>query len=425
MASFLWHFNQTELDAGVVPDDLLTFSKKISGGLFIISFIGTAIVCLGYGFIRWIAPSYDRASLRLLVYGAISHMFLGAASMCRNKPFLPVKTCGFCMFLFIFCNVFSAACFTCMAINLHLVYVHSARNIKHLGWYYVIGSFSIAFILAILPLFPKNTHYGHNNHMGICWYNASTHRGSLLWAITTIYLWVAIFILYCCISICIILIKMRREEVAINANLAVDSNQNNRNYCFSHLFFRPRHRLGTMPEEQPSMPSSLLQSQLSTRNDRKLESSYVLKTVSRVIWYPIVLIITRIWSVINVCIMAATSKVNPFFSLMSYIALPIQDPAFIAAIRQFIYRIRPSKKEQKAPALELSLSRHTGDLSNGTGTHSWTSRQRSAWSPFSMSIQIPTKIHPSQHQSSSSSSEQNLIHESEIDLSSCHRSSSA
>ncbi|KAI9020758.1 hypothetical protein CLU79DRAFT_888218 [Phycomyces nitens] len=317
--------------------------------------------------------------------------------MCRNTKNLPVHACGFCMFLFIFFNVFSAACFTCMAINLHLVYVHSTRHIKHLELYYLIGSFTISFILAIIPLFPKNTHYGYNLSMGVCWYNAPTQKGSLIWALTTIYLWVAIFIVYCCISISLVLVKIRKEEVTINASLALD---NKRNY-FSHLFFRPHQRLGTICEVQPAAPASLLQSQLSTKNDRKLESSYVLKTVSKVIWYPIILIITRIWGVANICIMATTTKVNPFFYIMSYIALPIQDPAFTAATRRVISSFRHKDEEEKAPIMETTLSRNTENLTNRTASLSRISRQRLSFAHLPTSIQLSAKVHPSQRHSPS------------------------
>ncbi|KAG0169682.1 hypothetical protein DFQ28_008036 [Apophysomyces sp. BC1034] len=95
--------------------------------------------------------------------------------------------------------------------------------------------------------------------------------------------------------------------------------------------------------------------------------SYVLNTVRRVIWYPITLVLTRVWGVVSFGYSYQTSKINAFYYLMTYVAPPpkagnvsgiglllilLTDPALHNAIQEYI------DGPQTKPLTEAHRDRH-------------------------------------------------------------------
>ncbi|KAI7868905.1 hypothetical protein BDF14DRAFT_1880618 [Spinellus fusiger] len=342
MDAFQRRFNQTALDSGLVPDDLVKVSHDISSYLYYISFVCSLAVIGGYFVIAKYSPQHNRTSLRLLVYDSVAHIILGITALCRNTIVGSHVDCIFIMIPFIFFNTLTILLTTCMAINLHVVYVHSAPNVKRLEHYYLFTSCVVSLLTAVAPLFTEGTNYGFNRGLNSCWFVADTVQKSILWSVLDTFVLMNLCIIYCIVAIILVLIKIRREEKKVNAHVEYTEQVSGERKPFNHLFFRPRQHIGTVA--QATRSQCLLGTHFKPRPHERLEVSYVVKTVSRIIWYPIVLIATRVWVLFNTGYIMHTGKVNALFVFMTYISLPTQ--AFHIAVHKWWIK-RRNKRDLK------------------------------------------------------------------------------
>ena len=244
------------------------------------------------------------------------------------------------MFFYIFANLFSTMTITCIAVNLQVVFVHGVKRKMYLERVYLSCSFLVAFILAVVPLFPSVDAYKNNPRMHSCWFRQSAGGTTGIWGVMGLYFWLILSTAYCFIALILVLGKMWREEFIINRHLRVQmtSRHSNNGKWFYRLpwslFFRPPATnpvVGVLSPRQQQDEESAIENHIMNNNTndnseqesqyqcwfssnvrrsfdtrkalatrkqhavqtirmirtRQLQVSYVAKVASRVIWFPI------------------------------------------------------------------------------------------------------------------------------------------
>lgn len=291
MDVFQQRFNQTEMNEGQTPVALANLAFSVNRDLYYASVGTCSLMLLGYGFIRWFRPKLDRLSLRLLIYAAVTHLMLAGPGVARTLPQVRGRLCEFVMFWYIFADISSTGLIMCISMNIQLVFVHELRRFKHLEFWYLLGSFLFAFIIALVPILRGHQIYSFNEAMLCCWYKNTPSEVASLWALLTVYLWICISILYSVTALFLVLIKMYHKESILNRHLANDSIPIWKRLAW--IFLRPivvterRPRDTTAADgDVENIPDASLSLHKSMRTSLR-RPSYILKTVSRVIWYPI------------------------------------------------------------------------------------------------------------------------------------------
>ncbi|KAI9257290.1 hypothetical protein BDA99DRAFT_135595 [Phascolomyces articulosus] len=305
----------------------------------------------------------------------LSGIFRINSEKARNRD-----ACNTIMFFYVFSNIFSTICITAIAVNLQIVFVHEKKS-KHLEKWYLLASFIAAFIIAVIPLFPNVEAYNYNMNLHECWYWQPDSKTTTLWTIMGLYVWILVSTAYCLVALVLVLGKMWREEFIINEQLRLQMTSRHNNtyyrknkwfYSFPwSLFFRPpqadpitdvlgqeeasvidsnnnmneqqqqqqpqqqqkrkRFRLPSIKYLRPQYILKLVSARVKHTlqtikiiRKQQLQVSYVAKVASRVIWFPIILILSRIWSVIVYIMAYRDGKINPFMLFMTYLSIPMQ-----------------------------------------------------------------------------------------------------
>ncbi|ORZ00552.1 hypothetical protein BCR43DRAFT_502280 [Syncephalastrum racemosum] len=327
MDSFQHRYNETAMELGLTPPELANLAFNVNRIMYYVSIGLCVMVGMGYLFIRRIGPQYDRLSLRLLVYASVTHIVMGVAGILRTIPTTRGPRCRFIMFLYIFTDLFSTFLIVCMSANLQIFFVHEVRNFKYPERTYVITSFLLAFIISISPEFAHPPAYDFNESLLCCWYLGNSNDLVSLWTLMTLYFWICLSITYSVVALILVLIKMHRTECLVNKHLvgfrgAVGASLMRR---LGWLCFRPteHHNVQDPVEEDPDV-AARRRAILNMAEANSSHVSYLFKSVARVVWYPIVLIISRVWGMIQFSDLYHRGQVRAFYTLMSNISVPLQ-----------------------------------------------------------------------------------------------------
>lgn len=334
MDSFNSKFNQTELNNGYAPTELIALNFKYFSTLYYISFGLDAIVILGYLFIRKVNPPQNRLSLRyvkmqrhrcphssrssirnhqrLLIYSILAHYGLGIAAIGRSLVHSEANTssCTAAMVFYVFCDMLGTFLITAIAFNLQLVFVHNFRRNVNLELWYLVASFVFAVILAIIPAIPRTDGYAYNNQLQLCWYTASRKHVQSAWPLVALYLWITVCTVYCAVALVLVLWTTYRQQTAIKHNLKTfrqRSGKYGRSFAFSRLLSLHHHH-----HQQPNRATTSGETTVGNRDISPDEAashwsrqhveapsihvpnyqtnahiSYVARVAARVIWFPI------------------------------------------------------------------------------------------------------------------------------------------
>ncbi|CAJ0755767.1 17255_t:CDS:2 [Entrophospora sp. SA101] len=140
--------------------------------------------------------------------------------------------------------------------NLQIVFIHEYRGRRKLEMFYFIGSLSLASILSLIP-FSENM-YGWNEPEGLCFFRDSGTKTSIIWQWASFYAWELLCILYCTITLICVAVKLYKvSSQSVNTNISGQT--------------------------------------VSSRYEKNVlrNKAIISLVVKRVIWYPVVPIITQ------------------------------------------------------------------------------------------------------------------------------------
>ncbi|ORX93049.1 hypothetical protein K493DRAFT_302940 [Basidiobolus meristosporus CBS 931.73] len=157
----------------------------------------------------------NRVSIRLTLAMLISDALFTTAS--RWAAYQSVPWVGtFCVWLYLF--AFNSFCFLNIAIvlNLYLIFVRGTRNAVNLERIYFISVFCVAFTLATLPAAFGVIGLDFEAHT--CWFINQTSKSSRIWQLMTYVLPSLACVLFCTLTLVLILIHLFRQKLYFKRN---------------------------------------------------------------------------------------------------------------------------------------------------------------------------------------------------------------
>ncbi|KAF0497055.1 hypothetical protein F8M41_020807 [Gigaspora margarita] len=199
-----------------ITKDQFTSISNLCVPLNIISLVSSVTSCMTFGFIRIYYPKLaDRVSFRLSFVilfcniGYSSHLLITLA-----WNLTPGFWCKYMAWSLVFFPLSSAFFIVCIALNLHIIFVNEYRSLYSFEQYYFIIAFSFALLLSLLPI--TDNMYDFDDSLNNCWYRDSGQKYNIIWQWVTFFGWIDASILYCTIVVIMVIRKLKTATKIID-----------------------------------------------------------------------------------------------------------------------------------------------------------------------------------------------------------------
>ncbi|CAJ0856786.1 2418_t:CDS:2 [Entrophospora sp. SA101] len=251
----------------------------------VVSLVAVTFGILVFFYIRYKYPRLvDRVTFRLALATMISDFGICIALLINSAFGSPIgSTCTGVIWAYVFFSLTSIFLPTCIAINLQIVFINEYRGRRKLEMFYFIVSTVLALILSLLPF--ADHMYAWNYPEGGCFFRDSGTKLSITWQWASFYVWEIICILYCTIILICVAVKLYRV-----ANQTITTHTGN-----------------------------LSGQTLTSRYEKNVlrNKAIISLVVKKVIWYPIVPIITQAPNFLVETDIYVNQKINYVFLIMS------------------------------------------------------------------------------------------------------------
>ncbi|CAJ0907171.1 9967_t:CDS:2 [Entrophospora sp. SA101] len=249
----------------------------------IASLIATAFGISVFFSIRYKYPRLvNRVTFRLALATMISDFGISVFQLIGATLASPTgPSCIIAIWGTVFFSLTSIFFPTCIALNLQIVFIHGYRGRLKLEMFYFIISIALASILSLAP-FADNM-YGWDVPEAVCWYRDSGTKLSIVWQWASFYTWEIICILYCIITLICIGVKL--------------------------------HKVSSQSISTNNIDGQTMTSQYDKNVLRN--KAIISLVVGKVVWYPVVPIITQGPSFLFETDIYVNQKVNFVFSILA------------------------------------------------------------------------------------------------------------
>ncbi|CAJ0881487.1 4795_t:CDS:2 [Entrophospora sp. SA101] len=160
----------------------------------------------------------NRVTFRLALATIISDFGVGVSQLIGSTLASPIgPSCTIAIWGTVFFSLMSIFFPACIALNLQIMFIHEYRGRRKLEMFYYIGSITLASILSLIP-FSDNM-YGWDAPEGACFFRDSGTKLSITWQWASFYTWEIICILYCIITLICVAVKLYKNQ-SVNANIS-------------------------------------------------------------------------------------------------------------------------------------------------------------------------------------------------------------
>ncbi|KAI9229924.1 MAG: hypothetical protein DHS80DRAFT_21835 [Piptocephalis tieghemiana] len=282
-----------------LPKVIPPISPKEAHAVFLITTSLTSLSVLAalfviglYFFLRSHRPlGVNRVSLRLSVVAALADVLFGSCIILTNVPKdgnSPM--CTFSVFGYIFFSLLSLFLISCIALNLVILLVYGRGNAHHLESRFYLGSILLASLIAGSGLLSGV--YGWQASENTCWFRGDITLETLMWRGVTFYLWISLVILLCFGCVTVLVLHLRRQELAF-------------------------HRLQSQMDPQ-------CVSRIRSIRSGELDRLNAMHLIRRILFYPLIPIITQTLSVFVELDMYYRRTINRPLFFASTVAIPLQ-----------------------------------------------------------------------------------------------------
>ncbi|CAJ0841643.1 11158_t:CDS:2 [Entrophospora sp. SA101] len=224
----------------------------------------------------------NRVTFRLALATMISDFGISVAQLIGATLASPTgPSCIIAIWGTVFFSLMSIFLPTCIAINLQIMFIHGYRGRLKLEMFYFIISIALASILSLAP-FADNM-YGWDVPEATCWYRDSGTKLSITWQWASFYTWEIICILYCIITLICIGVKL--------------------------------HKVSSQSISTNNIDGQTMTSQYDKNVLRN--KTIISLVVGKVVWYPVVPIITQGPNFLFETDIYVNQKVNFVFSILA------------------------------------------------------------------------------------------------------------
>nr|CAG8591789.1 4262_t:CDS:2 [Entrophospora candida] len=244
------------------------------------SLIATTFGISVFFYIRYAYPRLvDRVTFRLALGTIVSDFGIAGAQLIGSMFASPTgPACTIAIWGTVFFSLVSIFLPTCIALNLQIVFIHGYRGRLKLEMFYFVGSLALASILSLIP-FADNM-YGWDEPEAMCWFRDSGTKLSITWQWASFYIWEILCILYCLITLICVAVKLYKNQ-SVNANISGQT--------------------------------------ATSKHDKNVlrNKAIISLVVKKVIWYPVVPIITQLPNFLVETDIYVNQRINYVFLILS------------------------------------------------------------------------------------------------------------
>ncbi|KAJ1926294.1 hypothetical protein IWQ60_003914 [Tieghemiomyces parasiticus] len=316
--------------------NILGTTARVTNSLSITVCISMVIIFLFiYRFDRVLA---NRVIFRLTFYMCIIDSGYAGAQIVQNNFTAPSPVCTASAWALVFFNLLSAFFRVLVAVHLQLVFIHQHTNARRYERHYIILAFLAAAGCSVAP--AVGSMYGWVSSQWFCWFKNDGNIHSLLWQWFSYYLWLSLAVLYCLVVVILVFRRISRIESEVNSamHLPVAS--------VVHPVLTPsqvalhNYRIAAVsprfPVSTPDLPATKSDTSLGEAGQRpafdvwsdhpssslchsgRYSEGHIAekyqplarKCLRRVIWYPIIPIVTQSMVIVNAFTNYFSNSVN-------------------------------------------------------------------------------------------------------------------
>ncbi|CAJ0758786.1 649_t:CDS:2 [Entrophospora sp. SA101] len=223
----------------------------------------------------------NRVTFRLALATMISDFGVSVFQLIGATLASPTGPCIIATWGTVFFSLMSIFFPTCIALNLQIVFIHGYRGRRKLEMVYFIGAITLASILSLIPF--SDHMYGWDAPEGVCFFRDSGTKLNIVWQWAAFYSWELLCILYCIITLISVAVKL--------------------------------HKVSSQSLSTNNIDGQTITSQYDKNVLRN--KAIISLVVGKVIWYPVVPIITQGPNFLVETDIYVNQKINYVFLILS------------------------------------------------------------------------------------------------------------
>ncbi|KAJ1974414.1 hypothetical protein H4R34_004724 [Dimargaris verticillata] len=192
---------------------ILGYTARVTNSMSIV--VCVAMVGIYLAIHHFDRPLSNRVIFRLAFYVCLVDMGYAIAQLVQNGFVAPSPVCTGSAFTLVFFNLLSAFLRVLVALHLQLVFIHQKTNARIYERYYLFFAVALATGCALAPFFGNM--YGWLPTQWFCWYRDDGSIQSLLWQWLSYYLWLSIAVVYCLTAVILVIRKIAQIESEVES----------------------------------------------------------------------------------------------------------------------------------------------------------------------------------------------------------------
>ncbi|KAJ1973392.1 hypothetical protein H4R35_004144 [Dimargaris xerosporica] len=192
---------------------ILGYTARVTNSMSIVMCV--AMVAIYLAIHHFDRPLSNRVIFRLAFYVCLVDTGYAIAQLVQNGFVAPSPVCTGSAFTLVFFNLLSAFLRVLVALHLQLVFIHQKTNARIYERYYLFFAVALATGCALAPFFGHM--YGWVPTQWFCWYRDDGSIQSLLWQWLSYYLWLSLAVMYCLTAAILVIRKIAQIESEVES----------------------------------------------------------------------------------------------------------------------------------------------------------------------------------------------------------------
>ncbi|KAJ1657879.1 hypothetical protein IWQ61_002798 [Dispira simplex] len=164
--------------------------------------------------IRHFIPTIsNRVILRLTFYVGIVDMGYACFQIIQNNFISPSPLCTTSAWAIVFFNLLSTFLKVLVAVHLQLVFLNHITQARKYEWGYMLAAVAVATLCSVSPFIAGM--YGWEPSQWFCWFRFDGSPASLLWQWLAYYMWLTLSVIYCLVIVLLVWRHIAKVESEI------------------------------------------------------------------------------------------------------------------------------------------------------------------------------------------------------------------
>ncbi|KAJ1958366.1 hypothetical protein IWQ62_004911 [Dispira parvispora] len=179
-----------------------------------ISIVVCFVMIVVFWAIRHFIPTIsNRVILRLTFYVGIVDMGYAIFQIVQNNFISPSPLCTTSAWAIVFFNLLSTFLKVLVAVHLQLVFLNHITQARKYEWGYMLAAVAVATLCSVSPFVAGM--YGWEPSQWFCWFRFDGSPASLLWQWLAYYMWLTLSVIYCLVIVLLVWRHIAKVESEI------------------------------------------------------------------------------------------------------------------------------------------------------------------------------------------------------------------